>query len=351
MGRIKNYKNMSKEKLLIALIKSEQSLDEVYNKAEENKVEETKEYPDRYDSGYKVIWDAKNLFDEINEDYYEPVKTKIAFKVNYIEYESKGDRDKNLSSQEYLNMIRPYLRDLINNHKASLDGSLGNNLHGERKIQSTMQINFVSSLDPEEIRTMDSKSNNIEILMGSETDDIINELFRSFLQLYQEKLGKKMRDSKLVFENVDLLYYSLHKTTLARAESYIEFYEWIRNKKATIKPKNYDDNNCYQYSIIFSLNYQNIENHPEEISKIKPFINKYNWKDIDFPSNEKDWNKFEQSNKKIALNILLAPHNTKTIRFAYKSKYKRERENKVVLLMITDGKKWHYLALKRKTLN
>ena len=45
------------------------------------------------------------------------------------------------------------------------------------EIQLTMQINFVSFLDPEEIRTMDSKSKNIEILMGSETDDIINELF------------------------------------------------------------------------------------------------------------------------------------------------------------------------------
>ena len=40
-----------------------------------------------------------------------------------------------------------------------------------------MQINFVSSLDPREIRTMDSKSENIDILMGNETDDIINEFF------------------------------------------------------------------------------------------------------------------------------------------------------------------------------
>ena len=113
---------------------------------------------------------------------YEPLKTKIAFKGNnYIEYGSKGGRDKNLSPQEYLNTIRPYSRDMINNHKAPFKGSSGeifdNNLHGEWKIPLTMQINFVSFLDPEEIRTMDSKSKNIEILMGSETDDIINELF------------------------------------------------------------------------------------------------------------------------------------------------------------------------------
>ena len=61
--------------------------------------------------------------------------------------------------------------------KGSLGEIFDNNLHGEWKIPLTMQINFVSFLDPEEIRTMDSKSKNIEILMGSETDDIINELF------------------------------------------------------------------------------------------------------------------------------------------------------------------------------
>ena len=89
-------------------------------------------------------------------------------------------------------MIRPYLRDLINNHKAPLEGYSGNdnNLHGEWKIQLTMQIDFVSSLDPGEIRTMDSKSKSIEILVGSKTDNII-ELFESFLQKYQEELEEK----------------------------------------------------------------------------------------------------------------------------------------------------------------
>ena len=56
--------------------------------------------------------------------------------------------------------------------------------------------------------------------------------------------------------------------------------------------------------------------------------------------------KFEQNIKTIALNILFAPHNRETIRLAYKSEYNNERENQVILLMITDGKKWHYLALK-----
>ena len=55
-----------------------------------------------------------------------------------------------------------------------------------------------------------------------------------------------------------------------------------------------------------------MENHPEEISKIDPFINKYNWKDIDFPSGPKDWKMFEQNNETIALNILYAPYKITT---------------------------------------
>ena len=66
----------------------------------------------------------------------------------------------------------------------------------------------------------------------------------------------------------------------------------------------------------------------------------------DFPSHGKDWKKFYSNNKSIALNILYVPHNTEKIRHAYKSKYNLTRENQVILLMITNGGKWHYLAVK-----
>ena len=84
------------------------------------------------------------------------------------------------------------------------------------------------------------------------------------------------------------------------------------------------------------MNHQNIENHPERISNIESFIDQYNWKDIDFPAGIKDWEKFEQNSKTIALNILYAPHNTKTINLVYKSKYNRKRKNQVVLLIIAN---------------
>ena len=147
-----------------------------------------------------------------------------------------------------------------------------------------MRINFISSLGPGEIRSTESKSKKVDILMGDETDDIIKELFESFSEKYQEKLEEKSKDSKFVFESVELLYYSLHKTRLRRGKSYINTPEWLINKRTIINPQNKNDNNRFQYAITVALNYQKIESHPQRISNIKPFINQYNWKIIDFPS-------------------------------------------------------------------
>ena len=78
----------------------------------------------------------------------------------------------------------------------------------------------------------------------------------------------------------------------------------------TINPKN-NDNNCFHYALTVELNHKQISSHPEKISKIKSFIDQYDWKEIDFPLHSKDWKNFEQNNKTTALNILFAPHNTK----------------------------------------
>ena len=60
----------------------------------------------------------------IDEDYYKLITTKGAFNNNYIQYESKGNKDKILTSNEYLDMIRPYLSDIINDHKTQGEWSI-----------------------------------------------------------------------------------------------------------------------------------------------------------------------------------------------------------------------------------
>ena len=83
------------------------------------------------------------------------------------------------------------------------------------------------------------------------------------------------------------------------------------------------------------------------MSKLKPYINQYKWRDIKFPSDKEDWKKFEQSNKEIALNVLFVPHNKKEIEPAYKSKYNYKCKKRIVLLMIMDeNNRQHYLTVK-----
>ena len=183
---------------------------------------------------------------------------------------------------------------------------------------------------------MHTKSNNVEIISGTETSDAIKELFNSFHRRYQEGLETKVKGSSYVFERVDLLEYHLHKISLNRGSSYISSPEWLKNKRATINPKNIRDNECFKYAIIVPLHYQEIGRDPQRISKLKPFIDDYNWKDIEFPSHSKDWRKFKQNNNTIALNILYVPCNTKQVRPAYISKYNHKRDNQVNLLMITN---------------
>ena len=142
-----------------------------------------------------------------------------------------------------------------------------------------------------------------------------------------------MRGSEFEFDGVNVLYYDLNKTSLDRGGSRIDPPEWIKNEKATINSIN-NDNKCFQYALAVALNYEKILKNLQRISKIKPFINQYNWNHIDFPSIGKDWKKFELNNKSIALNILYVPHNTKKICHAYKSKYNLTRENQVILLMM-----------------
>ena len=127
-----------------------------------------------------------------------------------------------------------------------------------------------------------------------------------------------MRGPDFAFDGVNFLYYDFNKISVSRGGSYIDSPKWLKDKKSTINQKN-NDHKCFQYAVTLALNRDEINDHPERISKIKPFIDEYDWKDIDFPSTSKDWKKFE-SNNEVALNILYVPHNTKKNRNCLKIK-------------------------------
>ena len=99
-----------------------------------------------------------------------------------------------------------------------------------------MHVNFVSSKDTGETRIYQMWSDNVSIMQGKDTNDIIREIFDSFLYNYQKEL-KNNKGSDFVFESVDLLDYKLHRVRLKRGGSYIKSPKWLENKKAVINPK------------------------------------------------------------------------------------------------------------------
>ena len=78
----------------------------------------------------------------------------------------------------------------------------------EKSINS---VNFISSKDSNETRTMHTKRHNIEIMMGGETDEIIKKLFEYLLQNYHKDLEETMRGRENIRDSVDLLYCHLQK--------------------------------------------------------------------------------------------------------------------------------------------
>ena len=191
---------------------------------------------------------------------YKPTIVKSGYNNNYIEYKREGD--KLLTIEEYLNLIEPYLRELINDHKNK----------GEWKIQLTAQINFIS-LRPgsDETRVMHTGNVNKEFMNGSDTDEIIEELFKSLLQRYQENLQEKMKGSDFAFDGVNYLYYDLNKISISKGGSYIDSPKWLKDKKSTINPKN-NDYKCFIYAVTLALNLDKINKNSQRISKIKPLL-------------------------------------------------------------------------------
>ena len=117
-------------------------------------------------------------------------------------------------------------------------------------------------------------------------------------------------------------YYNKHKNQVilllindeANSYYYFAITKWLRGKKEALINNNIkNNNNDFQNPLDDALNYQTIEKDPQRISKLKPYINKYIWKGIEFPAGSKEWQKFEQNNKTTALNILYVKQTKKYV--------------------------------------
>ena len=255
----KDRKKIKKE--LYEIEKSKNLLDTEKEKSYDNLVKlvrtldkkEKYQYQDYDDLDYYGIKDIENLFDSIDiDDYYKPILIKSSFKNNYKVYESKGDKSKNLSVRQYLHNITQYLSDLINNHKTNENNS------SEWKIQLNMSIKFIASNDTREICTVYPWSDHEEVRSGNDTHDIAINLFNSFLTNYRNEETILGNGSNFAFKSVNFL-----KKVWKKKKKYIKSPQSLINKKSTINPKHNDDK-FFQYAITVTLNHKKMENIRKE---------------------------------------------------------------------------------------
>ena len=158
-----------------------------------------------------------------------------------------------------------------------------------------MRVNFISSKDKGETRNICLWSYNVSIMWGSDTDDIIWELFGSFFKNYQED-WQIISGSESNFESVELIDHKLHRVLLRRGRSYTKPPEWLLHKGATINPKNKNYDEFLRWS---TLDYNEIMK-----KEFENIFKKIKHKDKDFSSQQRDWKNFEQNNDSVAINVL-----------------------------------------------
>ena len=174
------------------------------------------------------------------------------------------------------------------------------------------------------------------VYMLNDIDSIVQTMINHMAQQVE---NPALRDSKFVFHGVMHTDISIHRLNLTRGYSYIPLPEWLSKKNAILNPKNLDMK-CFKWSVIAALKWREIDRNHQHVSKLRRYENEFDWSGISFPVSIKDISKFELRNR-IGINILAL--NGKT---PYICRKGGDYDRVVNLMIIEDGEKKHYVAIK-----
>ena len=170
----------------------------------------------------------------------------------------------------------------------------------------------------------------------SDMDEMVNEMIAHMKGQIENPALLKSRFviDEVLFTNVDF-----HQLNLTRGSSYLPLPNLLARKKAIINPKN-EDQECFKWAVIAALRWEEINNNPERISKLKRFEKDFDWFGIEFPVSIKDIKKFEFRNQ-ISINLLAIED--KQIYICRKG---GNYERIINLMLITGNNRKHYVAIK-----
>ena len=223
----------------------------------------------------------------------------------------------------FLNRIRSFLIDLLK--KESRSRSV--------RSQTTTWIRFRKD---RELVELAFNSRMINIYNLSDMDEIVNEMITHIKGQIE---NPALSNSRFVFDEVLFTNVDFHQLNLMRASSYLPLPNWLAHKKAIINPKN-KDQECFKWAVITASRWEEINNNPERISKLKRFEKDFDWSGIEFPVSIKDIKRFEFRNQ-ISINLLATED--KQIYICRKGD---NYEHTINLMLITGNNRKHYVAIK-----
>ena len=223
----------------------------------------------------------------------------------------------------FLNRIRRSLIELLKRESRT----------GAVRAQTTPWIRFKKD---DELVELSFNSRMMNVYNLSDLDEIVNEMINHTKEQIE---NPALLNSRFVFDEVLFTNVDFHQLNLTRRSSYLPLPDWLAKKKAIINPKN-EDKECFKWAVIAASRWEEINNNPEKISKLKIFEKDFDWSGIGFPVSVKDISKFEFRNQ-ISTNLLAIKG--KQIYICRKG---GNHERIINLMIISENNRKHYFAIK-----
>ena len=201
---------------------------------------------------------------------------------------------------------------------------------GAVRSQATTWIRFRKDGEMAEL-TFNSRMLNVYNF--NDMNEIVNVLITHMAQQIE---NPTLSDSKFVFDEVVRMDVDFHRLNLTRGFSYLPLPEWLACKKAIINPHN-EDLECFKWAVIAATRWEEIDSHPERITKLKRFETDFDWTGVGFPVSFRTIKRFESQNK-ISINVL--PVEDRQIYICRKG---GDYDRIANLMLITENNRKHYV--------
>ena len=254
----------------------------------------------------------------------EPIKFEQAFNGAYRSYRINGRP--RMDVETFFHQIRGDLIGLIKRELNDL--SLA-------RVETTMWIRFIRE-DEEGQERVELAFNSLmtSVYRGSDLDQIVDGMITDMKFQIE---NPALLNSRFVFDEVLFTNVDFHQLNLTRGSSYLPLPDWLAKKKAIMNPKN-EDKECFKWAVIAASRWEEINNNPQRISKLKRFEKDFDWSGIGFPVSVKDISKFEFRNQ-ISINLLAIEGKQ-----IYICKKGGNHKRIINLMIISENNRKHYVT-------